>query len=82
MANGPFHDDWYTVHDDWHTVHDDWQAALDCIHKMDKDAKVRINTVALPDHNDPETADPLKLLKQIAEETGGDYRCIRIDGRR
>ncbi|HXE56255.1 MAG TPA: hypothetical protein VN541_24725, partial [Tepidisphaeraceae bacterium] len=54
----------------------DNKAVLDRIHQLDKDHRVKINTIAFVGDNDNDT-DFMKLLKQIAQETGGVYRYVK-----
>jgi hypothetical protein len=51
-------------------------AVLNRIHQLDKDAKVKINTIAFVADTDNDT-EFMALLKQIAQETGGVYRYVR-----
>jgi hypothetical protein len=51
-------------------------AVLNRIHQLDKDATVKINTIAFVGDQDNDT-DFMKLLQQIAKETGGVYRFVR-----
>jgi hypothetical protein len=46
------------------------------IRELDKDKRVKINTIAFVGDKDNDT-DFMKLLKEIAEETGGVYRFVR-----
>ena len=54
----------------------DNNAVQNFIRQVDKDKTVKINTIAFVGDKDNDT-DFMKLLKQIAEETGGVYRFVR-----
>ena len=54
----------------------DNQAVLDCIHRLDKDARVKLNTIAFVADTDNDT-EFMALLKKIAQETDGVYRYVR-----
>jgi hypothetical protein len=58
----------------------DSAAVLGCIHHFDKDAKVKINTIAFVADTDNDT-EFMELLKKIAQETGGVYRYVRESDR-
>lgn len=54
----------------------DNKAVLDRIHQLNKDGKVKINTIAFVGDTDNDT-EFMALLKKIAQETGGVYRYVR-----
>ncbi len=54
----------------------DNNAVLKLIQQLDKDGKVKINTIAFVNEKDKDT-DFMALLQKIAKDTGGVYRFVR-----
>ncbi|HEY8746441.1 MAG TPA: VWA domain-containing protein [Tepidisphaeraceae bacterium] len=54
----------------------DNNAVLRLIQQLDKDGKVKINTIAFVNEKDKDT-DFMALLQKIAKDTGGIYRMVR-----
>jgi hypothetical protein len=54
----------------------DNNAVLKLIQQLDKDGKVKINTIAFVNEKDKDT-DFMALLQKIAKDTGGIYRMVR-----